>query len=419
MRENICREDDCTMCMACANACPKSAIGVGQNRYGYEKILIDAEKCIDCGLCEKVCDRRALVTRNSPIRCYAGQSRDRRKLKQSASGGAFQMLAEIVLENGGVCYGCCGRIENGKYTAEHIRITTLEELPAILNSKYVLSAIGTTFQQVKDDLKRSRLVLFGGTPCQVLGLRAFLNKEYENLILVDVICHGVTSKQIFNDYIKTIEQVNGTEITEYCFRDKEAGWGSNFRYSYKKLGGGKLVRSKHFPKEGGSHEIHYLRGDISRENCFSCEMSNVNRVSDFTFGDYWSIESEHPEFITQKRPALSIRNGINCIMINSEKGLRYISRLQEKMVLYEVELDSITRHNSNLVKPSKRGKEREDVLKQYQSKGYLEIEKRYNNTVGKKMLVYRLKNAVKRYLPDRLRVRMYQIAFLRKMMSGE
>ena len=145
----------------------------------------------------------------------------------------------------------------------------------------------------------------------------------------------------FNDYLREVEKEQNIVITDYIFRDKKAGWGSNFCYSYYNNGDKNKIKIKRFPKEGASHEIHYLRGDISRENCFSCEMSNTNRVSDFTFGDYWAIEIEHPEFIVRNDPALSIRKGINCMMINTEKGMQYLSKLQEKMVMYEVDMASI------------------------------------------------------------------------------
>jgi len=226
---------------------------------------------------------------------------------------------------------------------------------------------------------------------------------------------------------RALEQADGLDLvfqhhitqTSGKFRDKKAGWGSNFCYSYYDNGDKNKIKIKRFPKEGASHEIHYLRGDISRENCFSCEMSNTNRVSDFTFGDYWAIEIEHPEFIVRKDPALSIRKGINCMMVNTEKGMQYLSKLQEKMVMYEVDLASITRHNSNLLKPSKRGKARDAVLENYYMEGYKKIEENYNDTVGKKRTVYAAKNMIKTHIPDKLRVQIYRMKFLRKLLSGE
>lgn len=110
---------------------------------------------------------------------------------------------------------------NGEYSAYHVRVTNVDELQSILNSKYILSHIGTTYQQIKEDLKNGKLVLFGGTPCQALGLKSFLNNEYENLIVVDVICHGVTSKTIFNDYLREVEKEQNIVITDYIFRDKK------------------------------------------------------------------------------------------------------------------------------------------------------------------------------------------------------
>lgn len=419
MREYVCDEEKCTMCMACANACPRDAIHVGINRFGYEKITIDSKRCIDCSLCSKICNKRSLIPRNEALACFAGQAKHREKIKKSASGGSFQILAEIVLEDSGVCYGCAGYFEDGHYVARHIRVSAIEKLPLILNSKYILSRIETCYRQIKEDLIAGKTVLFGGTPCQAVGLKAFLGKEYDNLLIVDVVCHGVTSRQIFNDYLHETEKARGITITDYCFRDKHAGWGSNFCYPYYKGKNKGGIHTIHLPKEGGSHEIHYLRGDISRENCFSCEMASPHRVSDFTFGDFWSIESEYPELITQKHPPLSTRSGINCMMINTKKGIRYLPRLQEKMIMYPVDLDSIIRHNSNFLKPSNRGKKRDTILKQYCEKGYSEIEKNYCNTVGKKMLLYTVKNTVKSHLPDKLKVSIYRMAFLRKMLSGE
>ena len=122
MRTAVCPQEACTLCMACANVCPQNAIGLSRDSFGYETVAINQELCIDCGLCEKVCKSRETVARNLPVRCYAAQAKDHTALEKSASGGAFQMLAQLVLEAGGVCYGCTMEKENGQFRASHIRV---------------------------------------------------------------------------------------------------------------------------------------------------------------------------------------------------------------------------------------------------------------------------------------------------------
>ena len=400
--------------MACYNACPVGAVYIDCDSYGYEKIEIDSEKCIKCGKCEKVCGERNNIPRNTASLCYAAQATDRERLAKSASGGAFQMLAEAVLEKGGVCYGCTANISESGYSAEHIKIAEKSELPEILNSKYVPSFINNSYADALEEVKTGRLVLFSGTPCQIQGLRAFLGKDYDNLITADLICHGVTATRLFNDYIKTVEETDKIKITQYLFRDKSVSWGTNFCYSYKKEGQDKIY-TRHCPREESSYMAHYLRGNIFRENCYSCSISSTERVSDFTLGDYWEIENEHPEFVTKNKPAISLRRGVSCILVNTEKGKKYASLLKDKMLLHEVTLQSIASHNGNLRAPSKKGAGRESTLELYKKSGYGAVDKKYRAAVGNRKYKYRIKNALKSHLPDRIRILCYQNRFLSKI----
>lgn len=414
--ERICEYDTCTLCMACSNICPQDAIVIGQDINGYECIEIDQEKCIDCGLCKKVCERKLCTERREPHTAYAAQAKSMESLKKSASGGAFQMLAEYVLENNGVCYGCRSNMDQNGFHAQHIRIASISELPMILNSKYVPSKVGNTYKMARKDLEEGHLVLFSGTPCQIQGLKGYLNREYDNLLTVDIVCHGVTSTNLFNDYLREEEQKHRIKIVEYLFRDKSVSWGTNFCYQYYKLEDTeKRVKTKHLPREGSSYMIHYLRGNIFRENCYNCTLSNISRLSDFTLGDYWGIETEHPELVTKSSPPIVLRKGVSCVLANTEKARRYIPALKESMVMYEVSVESVVAHNGNLRSASPRGKGRDRFFQQYKENGYGKIEMEYEASVGRKMLVYRLKNLMKSHLPDRVRIMIYHSPRLRKL----
>lgn len=412
----ICDAKECTLCLACMNSCPKDAIFIGTDDNGYEKIQIDSTKCVDCGICEQVCLRRKTVSRHTPVASYAAQAKDRKALERSASGGAFQMLAQIVLERGGVCYGCEFGKDDGRFHAKHVRIDTTTELHRILNSKYIPSVIGDTFRKAKQDLEAGTLVLFSGTPCQIQALLAFLNKDYNNLITADIICHGVTSTNLFNQYIACLEQKDDIQITDYYFRDKTISWGTNYCYSYRKKNDpAGRVRTRHCPREESSYMAHYLRRNIFREKCYECDCANTSRVSDFTLGDYWSIEEEHPEFVTQGKPKIALRKGVSCILVNSDKGKSFVETLEERMILHEVTLNSIVAHNGNLSEASQPGNDRQWLLSVHQSDGYRPIEDAYRSRLGSRIWVFRVKNILKSYLPDVIRIWIYRSPALRRL----
>lgn len=416
MRGAICSREKCTLCMACANSCPKKAIYLDYDEYGFEKICIDPNLCVNCGICDQVCQRRQSVSRNVPKRNYAAQVKNKAELMISASGGAFQILAKLVLEQKGICYGCAFIKEDDGFRARHMRVESISELPKILNTKYIPSMIGNTFREAKADLEAGIFVLFSGTPCQIQGLKAYLNKDYENLLTADLICHGVSTARYFNEYIQCVEKLENAQIMDYSFRDKSISWGTNFCYSYHKQGDvAKRTRQKHLPREASSYTTHYLRGNISRENCYSCPLSCVERVSDFTLGDYWEIEREHPEFVTRGKMRMSLRGGISCILVNTDKAKTVIPFLQEKMIIHPVSLASVRDHNGNLREPTRPGDAREKILKTYQTSGYQPVDEEYRQSVGKKMAVYRLKNILKSRLPDCLRIMIYRSAILRRI----
>lgn len=402
-----CMSDDCTLCMACLNVCPVDAIDLTKDEYGFEQLIINHDKCIGCGRCERVCRKRKNAESHHPILCYAAQYANQSELIKSASGGVFQAIATEVLKKGGICYG--SRLvydyKNG-FHAEHARIENEENLSQILNSKYIPSRIGTCYKKAKEDLEAGRTVLFSGTPCQIQGLYAYLNyAEYEGLITLDIICHGVPSTELFNGYIKAVEKLDDVQIIGYNFRDKSISWGTNYSYDYLKRG---KERTVHHPRELSSFMAHYLRGELFRENCYRCERANTFRVSDFTCGDYWDIEKEHPEFITARTPHMMLKCGVSCLLVNSEKGQKVLETISASFIMHKVELRSITDHQKCLRQSTSKGKDREKLLELYKKEGYEPIELAYRTKIKNKKRLYLLKNRVKKYMPDVIRIRLYQ-----------
>jgi len=208
---------------------------------GFLYPIVDKEKCVDCGLCEKVCqfndnyDRSLNLER--PI-AYAARHKNIDEVMKSRSGAAFVAISDYVIENGGVVYGAGYR---DHFRVVHKRAATKEERDEFRGSKYVQSDLTGVFKQVKDDLKEGLLVLFSGTPCQTAGLNAYVGtKLRKNLVLVDIVCHGVPGPYLWRDYIAYLEKKQGDEIVIVNFRDKELfGWTAHKESYLFKMGGAK------------------------------------------------------------------------------------------------------------------------------------------------------------------------------------
>lgn len=213
----------CTGCRACEQLCTKKAIRMVADKEGFLTATIDRNLCVDCGLCAKRCPQnRKDLLHEKPLATWAVRLKDKATLFRSASGGAFAGLAAFVISQRGAVFGV-------KYDEEmravHAKAETWEELQPLLSSKYVQSDTGNTFAEVRRLLNEGRLVLYSGTGCQIAALRSFLGKDYDNLMLVDLICHGVPSPLLFSRYLEFLRKKHGTNIDEYDFRDKCGGWG--------------------------------------------------------------------------------------------------------------------------------------------------------------------------------------------------
>lgn len=236
----ILRKEDCVGCNACVQRCPKSCISMHEDEQGFLYPVVNADLCINCHLCEKVCPVINQAEPRKPLQTYAAKNRDSEVKRNSSSGGIFYALAEMIISEGGVVFGAKF---NDDWEVVHAYAETLEGIKAFQGSKYVQSGIGETFTQAEQFLKAGRRVMFTGTPCQIAGLKHFLRKDYgSQLLTVDVVCHGVPSPLVWREYLKYITRPKGAsagkntdfestlkdieirDISRISFRDKRISW---------------------------------------------------------------------------------------------------------------------------------------------------------------------------------------------------
>lgn len=364
---------DCTGCTACYNMCPHTAIQMVEDGEGFKFPQIDTTKCTNCGLCDKVCiPSNDYVPLSFEQKAYGAKNKNLSERKQSQSGGAFYVLAKYILSQGGVVYGSL--IDEG-FVVRHARANTEEETKAFRGSKYVQSDLGDIFLSVKEDLQLGVPVLFSGTPCQVAGLKAFLRKDYENLLLVDLICHGVPSPKVWSDYIEWQQGRLKKTITGVEFRDRELPWGKSAEAIYIK------DKKKRFDIYA---RLFYSR-NTHRKSCYTCPYANTGKLSDMTIGDYWGIENVKTEFRDEY--------GVSAILINSITGQRIWGEVSEKFDYFECKVEDVMARNPQLSKAVAKPETREEFWRDYEN-GFRFIAKKYggNNLKGK------IKRIIKRIL---------------------
>lgn len=334
---------------------------------------IDYKKCIGCGKCKKVCAYQNDNDVQTIHSVWAASSKNNQIIVNSASGGIFATIAKNFLKANGVVIGASFEKRNNKIHLQHIKISDINDLKRIQGSKYVQSNMENIYTEIKKELDNKKRVLFSGTPCQVAALKNFLGKIYENLYTIDIICHGVPNIKIFQDYILILEDELNAEILDFKFRDKTIGWGLCGKIKYRK---NNKIKEKLLPVGLSSYYNLFLKSEIYRENCYSCKYANSNRVGDITLGDYWGIKKEHPEYFKHS-DKFKEEKGVSCVIINSKKGEFLLNEVKQDLNLKKSVIEKVARHNEQLNKASKLGKNRELILDIYAKGGYKDVEKWY------------------------------------------
>ena len=345
---------------------------------GYIYPTINSELCLKCGVCKDICAFQNIpVNGDEPINTYVAINKNESVLKESASGGVFAALASIILEKNGVAFGCSF---NRNMEPEHICINNLSDIKKLQGSKYVQSNINNTYSEAKKYLEDGIWVLFTGTPCQIAGLKSYIGKEYENLITVDLICHGVPSAIFFKGYIEYLQDKLNGKIIDFKFRDKSKGWGLMGKAIYENNG---IVKEKLIHPLSSYYYSYFLDGDIYRENCYECKYACSSREGDFTIGDYWGIEKIHPNVETKK--------GVSVLLVNTQKGTNLVCNLKKYLNLIESDFQSVKLENSQLSKPTNKSSKRQLILKTWRQGGWRLLADEYYKSNKIKIIISRFK----------------------------
>ena len=378
---------DCCACGACMNICPKSAITMQEDEYGFVYPQIDSEKCILCGMCKSVCAYQNTLVAEHEKTVYAAATKDDELIMKSASGGIFAQMAKTVLDDDGIVFGCSLEYENEALNPKHIWIDSEKDLYKLQGSKYVQSEISNTYKEVKTFLEEGKKVLFSGTPCQIHGLKSFLKKNYANLITIDIICHGVPSAKFFKEYISHYEHKYNGKIIDYKFRDKKHGQGMLQAFFVAKNNGQKKIVRIDGAKTGYMWE--FLNSNTYRENCYECKYAREDRISDITIGDFWGVCIEHSSCLAGSE--MNKNKGISCVILNTDKGKGFFGSVSDAITYFKSDIEKAAKHNEQLRHPSKLTYKRKQLLECYKNGGYKEFERYYKKDIGVKALYYWIK----------------------------
>lgn len=372
-------KNKCCGCHGCMNICAKNAITMIVDEKGFKYPKIDNSKCINCNLCEKVCpiiNKKDNI--NSPT-AYAAYNKDEKIRLESSSGGIFSLVANYILENDGIIFGAAF---NDDFQVSHIEVNNKDELYKLRTSKYVQSSINDTYKKAKEYLNKGTVVLFTGTPCQIEGLYAFLQKKYVNLYTQDIICHGVPSPKVWQKYMEYRKKQDKNDPVRINFRQKDDGWNL-----YALL----LQYNNSAYKTNHNDDLFmqaFLKNVCLRDSCYNCAFKDKHRKSDITLADFWGINNIDETMNDDK--------GTSLVIINSDKGKELFNKIKDKIVSKKVDFEKSIQYNQSMYKSVDIPKTRESFFENLDNLEFDELVKKYTprrNFV--KMILGKVKRIIK------------------------
>lgn len=350
MKQIYIEKNNCCGCTACLEKCPQKAIYMESDEEGFKYPVIREELCVDCGVCKKTCSFRKVTHTLQSQRYYAAKNTNLIERSRSRSGGFFFVLAQYIIEQSGIVYGA---ILDESMKVKHVRATNIDECVRMQGSKYVQSDMENIYHMVKNDLLNEAKVLFSGTACQVAGLYGYLgNKKYDNLVTVDIICHGVASPLIFSEYISFLEKKYHSKVEKFDFRDKTLGWNQSIEAFW--------INDK--KRNANQYSRLYGSARAIRPSCYVCPFTSFDRPADISIGDYWGVDRLLPKFNDNK--------GVSLVIVNNENGYSYVERIRKHMEFIEVTKNDCGQ--PNLYRPTQEPDDRKMFWNVYKEKGIKE-----------------------------------------------
>lgn len=331
----LCEQMSCTGCGACAESCPVNCILMTPDQAGFLFPEIDPSKCRDCHICEKSCPVLNPLPLQKVQKVYAAWAKDDGIRTSSSSGGLFSVFAEYILNRNGAVNGVA--FDSNLNLTHEIACTPGESL-RFRGSKYVQSWTNGIYKKIKENLEQNKTVLFTGVPCQVAGLKAYLKKDYENLICCDIICHGVPSQKYLRYCLEETCPIPLSEISSIQFRDLKE-WGD---YRLRVISQNGRVWSA--SDEQNDYTMAFLAGAINNETCYHCHYACSERIGDISIGDFWGIGA-------WKKFKHDVKSGCSVLMVNSEKGSIFVESVSKQIFLEERSLREASRENHHLAHP--------------------------------------------------------------------
>lgn len=328
---------NCCGCNACGDACAAKAISFQTDEEGFWYPHVDTTLCANCGKCEKVCPMLHVEAikqkgQHKP-KVYGGYHKNIAIRFDSTSGGAFSALANAMYKQGGYVSGA---VFNEDWTVSNFISNNKKDLARLRSSKYVQSNAEGLYKEIHQLLRSGEKVLACGSPCQMAALRSYLQKDYENLIIVDFLCRATNSPKAYRKYLDYLEDEFGGKIVYIKAKNKEHGWRSLAR---------KVVFDNGKEYFGEGHEDHYRRGYhgnyFERPACYDCPFKGVPRIADLTLADFWGVENVAPK--------LDNNLGTSMIWVNTEKGQRYLDEIKGKMELKEFAFADVEKYNHDAI----------------------------------------------------------------------